>query len=378
MRRLNIKNLLYCLLIIVIVLVEDFVRTSLSEIYIYYIKPVVWLGIAMIGWFYVRKNVTIKQKDEKAIRITTLIILFTSFYFMLGFLSGFARSPYNRTFLGIIINEYSFVFILVAYEMIRSSLVSSSNSKFQSFIVLLTMICIFLDIEDLIESFSTGIHFNYIFGTLLTCIISQVLLNFIMKHCGIKSTLIWQLVSTAILYIVPILPAFNWFYNILFVSLRALVCYVFLYYTYTNKQLVKDVRVNRKRKPYFTIVAMICLILFVGFVCGIFPYQPIVILSNSMVPNFSRGDIVVVDKNGDYGIDSIIQFENEGINVVHRIVGIGTDENGKTYYITKGDNNNTEDNWVVYEEQIYGTVKLIIPKIGYITIWFNDAIRGIL
>ena len=153
---------------------------------------------------------------------------------------------------------------------------------------------------------------------------------------------------------------------------------MFLYYTYTNKQLVKDVRVNRKRKPYFTIVAMICLILFVGFVCGIFPYQPIVILSNSMVPNFSRGDIVVVDKNGDYGIDSIIQFENEGINVVHRIVGIGTDENGKTYYITKGDNNNTEDNWVVYEEQIYGTVKLIIPKIGYITIWFNDAIRGIL
>lgn len=377
MRKINLVNLFYCLLVVGIALIEDFVSTPFSEKYLYYVRPIVWLAIAIFGWFFVRKSVTIKQKSEKTIRIATIIIIFTSLYFLLGFLSGFARSPYSLTFLGILRNEYSFVLILIPLEMIRCNLVSSSKSKFQSFLVLLTMIFVFLDFKEFVETFSRGIYFNYIFGTLFTCIISQIILNYIMKHCGMTATIIWQLVSTSILYLVPILPNFNWFYNILFTSLQALVCYVFLYYSYTNEQLVKAVRVKKKKKPYVGFVVMVGLFLLVGFVSGMFPQKPIVIVSDSMNPYFARGDIVVINRNADYDVGSVIQFEQDGVQVVHRIVDKEFDESGKVYYITKGDNNNSEDAWIVYEEQIEGVLSFVVPKLGYVTIWINEIFGGV-
>jgi signal peptidase len=52
---------------------------------------------------------------------------------------------------------------------------------------------------------------------------------------------------------------------------------------------------------------------------------------------------------------------------------------GKKYYVIKGDNNPVSDPYVVYPDQIaakvvtIGNNPLVIPQIGYITIW----IRGL-
>ena len=80
--------------------------------------------------------------------------------------------------------------------------------------------------------------------------------------------------------------------------------------------------------------------------------------SNSMVPKFKKGDFIVIKKQEKYNVGDIITFEvieeNSKYYITHRIVE--KNENG---FITKGDANNKNDNYKVYENAIKG--KVIFP-----------------
>ncbi|MFQ5887933.1 MAG: signal peptidase I [Candidatus Hydrothermarchaeales archaeon] len=99
------------------------------------------------------------------------------------------------------------------------------------------------------------------------------------------------------------------------------------------------------------------------------------VVSNSMVPTFYKGDLVVVK-----GVDpeklekgDIIVYQNpyRNIPIVHRVVDI-EDHGGYRYFYTKGDHNLRTDQAFgiappVREDLIKGRVILIIPKLG----WFR-------
>lgn len=84
-----------------------------------------------------------------------------------------------------------------------------------------------------------------------------------------------------------------------------------------------------------------------------------------MQPRINAGDMIFIKdkktsavKKGD-----IITFRLSDENLItHRVVSI-TDEG----YLTKGDNNNVKDDWVVNPDNMLGEVKVIIPKAGYIS-----------
>jgi signal peptidase len=63
--------------------------------------------------------------------------------------------------------------------------------------------------------------------------------------------------------------------------------------------------------------------------------------------------------------------------VIHRVIGVETDRNGARYYITKGDNNQDPDPAPVYPSQVearvltVGSQPLMIPRVGYITLWLK-------
>lgn len=83
--------------------------------------------------------------------------------------------------------------------------------------------------------------------------------------------------------------------------------------------------------------------------------------SNSMIPTFKKGDVILIKKQKEYNIGDIITYEvGEQENkylVTHRI--IKKSENG---YITKGDANNTQDEETIYENVIKGKLFLILKS----------------
>lgn len=85
-----------------------------------------------------------------------------------------------------------------------------------------------------------------------------------------------------------------------------------------------------------------------------------VVMSGSMEPALSGGDLLIVVKASSYAVGDIIVYQSGSMSVVHRIVEI--DGQNVT---TKGDANNTADESIELS-QIRGIVALALPKLGYV------------
>mmetsp|Transcript_13325 Transcript_13325/g.15233 ORF Transcript_13325/g.15233 Transcript_13325/m.15233 type:complete len:153 (-) Transcript_13325:1224-1682(-) len=73
----------------------------------------------------------------------------------------------------------------------------------------------------------------------------------------------------------------------------------------------------------------------------------VVVLSGSMEPAVQRGDILVLDNSQvtPIGVGEIVVFQIKGrdIPIVHRVLQVRTDYEGKQRLLTKGDNNQVDD-----------------------------------
>lgn len=99
---------------------------------------------------------------------------------------------------------------------------------------------------------------------------------------------------------------------------------------------------------------------------SIFGYKPFIVLSGSMETEIHVGDLIitkVIDPE-DLVKDDVIAFRDaEGTVTTHRIIDIVTIEDNK-YFVTKGDNNNTQDKNMVELSDVEGIYVTSIPGIG--------------
>lgn len=86
---------------------------------------------------------------------------------------------------------------------------------------------------------------------------------------------------------------------------------------------------------------------------------PLIVLTDSMLPEISSGDLIItkhIDAE-DVQVGDVIAFfdpASKGSSVVtHRVIEI-VDDNGTTKWRTRGDNNNTEDRTLVPFENLVG------------------------
>ncbi len=98
---------------------------------------------------------------------------------------------------------------------------------------------------------------------------------------------------------------------------------------------------------------------------SILGYKAYIVNTNSMEPTIEVGDIVIIKKVKAEKLNQgdVITFTQEGEVITHRITKIETEEKS-TQYVTKGDNNNTEDTLKIKYEDIIGKEILTIPQLG--------------
>ena len=118
------------------------------------------------------------------------------------------------------------------------------------------------------------------------------------------------------------------------------------------------------------LVIMIMLIA-VMFVPKIFKISPYVVVSESMEPTYSKGDLIYVKndtsdiKNGDV----ITFYTDKDTIVTHRVTEINVSDHT---YTTKGDANQTDDPRPVSMGNVIGRPVFSVPKLGILA----DALSG--
>jgi signal peptidase len=87
---------------------------------------------------------------------------------------------------------------------------------------------------------------------------------------------------------------------------------------------------------------------------------------HSMDPTYHFGDLAIVRRQSSYKIGDPVAYRipkgefGAGAMVIHRLIG----GNGKTGFVTRGDNRNINDSWHPKTKDVVGRVRIDMPALG--------------
>ena len=175
-----------------------------------------------------------------------------------------------------------------------------------------------------------------------------------------------------LMWVPPVLPNTPWIFDSIINSVFPLILFLYCRYEISLKDKLHLYKYSKPIEPKGTIPLVIVIVLLIWFTIGIFPIKPIGIASGSMAPTINIGDMVIVQKcsPNDVNIDDIIEYTRKDYSVIHRVID-KYQKNGETYFITKGDNNNSADSEPVSEEMLKGKIIFRVPYVAWPTIWLE-------
>lgn len=104
----------------------------------------------------------------------------------------------------------------------------------------------------------------------------------------------------------------------------------------------------------------------------VFGYGHAIVLSGSMEPVFSPGDLLIYREEDFYEPGDVIIFRHDGALVTHRIIGLDGEK-----FVTRGDANNTADQDHVAPSEVEGRMVGILRGVGNLFLFFRSPL-GIL
>ena len=103
-----------------------------------------------------------------------------------------------------------------------------------------------------------------------------------------------------------------------------------------------------------------------------FGYRAMTIMSGSMEPVLPTGAVVLQERIDplDARVGDIVTFQSPEADVLmtHRVRDRRVIE-GRVNFITKGDANNTTEEWTVPVDGSLGRVEFVVPGVGYLLVW---------
>lgn len=354
-------------------------------------KQLIWICIIIfLNWYNKNTYIPISKNKKyiKGIIIISAIHIIT--YFYIGFMLGFSKSPYNHTIEIIFKNTIQKIIPIIGIEMARNTLISKNKTKNiltskkqtrkrKINITIITTILILVEINyNLINNIyqNKEIFFQYICSYIIPIIANNILYTYLSIKTTYLTVIIYRILKEIEILLLPILPDMDWFIQGVYGIISPLIIYlIFKYIIIKEKQDVRKKSDTIKEKISYTITIIVVTTI-MCFMIGLFKYEPIAILSNSMQPTFCRGDVVIFKKVEEKQLkkldkNTIIIYTIGEQNIAHRIVDI-IKEKETIKYQTKGDSNNAPDSKLVQINQIKGIYVCNIKYIGFPSVWLYD------
>lgn len=377
------KSLLCYIMVGIVIIGIGIVTEKYLPNYNRLVNLIIWAIIFTILQFSPTNLQRYQNVNDKIIYTILVMAAYYIAYFSLGFFYGYSNNPYSQKINAIVENIVFIIGLALLQEYTRYRLINKNKS-----IILLIIISIFFTLFSIeflkfpyyFRNVESGIE--YVFGELLIILIKSFLLTYLALNGGMKLNFIYAIISNLGIIFMPILPKLNWFISCVLEIVTALI--IFLIVRYFNNYRSKTIERKEitKLNPIKAIPVVILLTIFTLFVAGLLPYKPVAVMSNSMVPIFSRGDIIIIKKIKEEDVKyleegQIIEYKVvSGSSIVHRIQKV--DYTGaKKVFTTKGDNNVSADSEKVQESQVKGIVTMVIPYIGYPSVYFSQYVLNI-
>lgn len=374
MKRGYKKLLIFQLIMFFILILNSFIHNILGNY-----STIIFLVLTTIIFKFIFGIEKDKHRFTKDIIFDIIIFLLVFFllYYLSGLIIGFARTDNYYNMNGIITFIIPIILTTIIKEFLRYQVIMKSEGN-KVLTILTCIMFIFLDVTNpifyngFISKYDTFIFFAL---TLLPAISSNIVCSYLAYKVGYKPNMLYLLVINLYQYLLPLVPNPNEY----LASLIKFLLPILLGYKLSGFfKLTVDEEIERnynKATMFSLIIPTIIVIILVYFTSGYFHYYAVAIASGSMEKVISKGDVVVIEKLEEKYEEleegQVIAYKYNGVLVVHRIVRI-IKQDGEYYVYTKGDANPNEDNYVVEQDTILGTVRFVVPYVGLPTVWLNE------
>lgn len=349
-------------------------------VFLYVIQPIGALLIGVAAWYLIRgAGDRIRRRGEKAYAVGSVIAVWFVVYFLSGLGFTYMQNTLFTTPAGILLNVFGYGVVAISMEYTRYALMRLAGRR--NILWFGAIVVVVFSLQQLnLAGFSAGYTVEQLLKFLVSDIVpilaTNLLLTYLAVSAGLSAMLTYRLATLAVTLLLPLLPRFDWY----MIGVSTVLLTLAVYLVVDRMQQGRRPEYRRYQRHVQKASNAIFIILFTSltlFVAGIFEYKPVVIVSDSMRPVYSRGAVVVVRKGVDpidIRVGDIIQYRHKQNSemITHRVVEIQqtADMSGERVFITKGDNNQSVDT-PVSPSQLNGVVKAQIPFIGYPTIWLR-------
>ena len=377
----SIKNsILLTVLVVYVILYKLIIFNSFMK-YSFLITAsflVVLLGISIKFLGFRKNKPTVISNNILKNVIFYLIITFILIY-ALGAVVGFLKNAYSRSILVMIDNIFAPIIIIVLIELFRYVFISANKDK-NYFIVLLTLVLVIFEVSISVRSVNFEIKelFKLFALIIIPLIIKNGVLSYICFHIGYQVPIIYRLVMDIYGFVVPFVPNLGDYLTSVVLITLPIVIYISSFSEIDKKIHKPEPIFGGDSFTLLDIPLIAFLIILVSLVSGAFPIFMIGVGSQSMMPNISKGDAVILKKVSKTEVlkeNDIIGYKKNGITIVHRIIEVRRGKDGVSY-VTKGDANNSKDSQRVKSNQVVGKVEFKVPFIAYPTVWLREIVNN--
>lgn len=351
---------------------------------LYIVQPVMALMIGGLAFALAHgRGDRARHKSDKAFMVGSVLSIWFVLYFLSGLAVTYTHNAVVSGWQSIVQNIFAYGIVAVAFEYARHStmlLAGRRNVVWFGFLTAAVFALQQMNVISISDVQNPEEAIKTLTRDIAPAIVSSLLLTYLAVAAGFASQLVYRLGIVGIAVLPPIVPKYDWYMLGVSSILVAVAVYIVIDRGQQNRE---NARTHRRHHPRFAFDVMfgIAMVVLAFFMTGVFTYKPVVIMSNSMVPIFSRGSIVVVQRLQDpldIKMGDIIQYEAENKIITHRVVAIETaksDGSGGLVFTTKGDNNPSKDP-PVSEDAVVGIVRSTVPYVGYPTVWLKEASMG--
>ncbi len=340
--------------------------------------------IAIVLLMFMIVSIILLKTDKRSLtnsrQVTILLsgigIVYVAGIYILGIFTGFYYSTVKLSIWTILNYIIPYIVIIISSEIIRKSIVLKDD-KISKYIVLIALVILDVILSTNIYNLKTvNDYFILVSFIIMASIANNMLFNYIItKYRNAKAIIIYKIITTLYMYIIPITPNIYIFLESVLKILVPYLIYILMENLYNKNTEIISVKQTRK-ETIISIIVCIIVVLIIMLISCQFKIGILVIGSESMSGTLNKGDAIIYEKydeNEEIKTGDIIVFIEDGIKIVHRVENQRLMGEEMRYY-TKGDANEQKDDGYRKREDIIGKVKLRIPYIGYFTLWINDLI----
>lgn len=363
------------LILLIFIIIFKIVVVNNYKSYSMIVNIIFWI-LFTIGTYFLcgfpRDKAYLKSSSIRIVVIILLIYFLVTY--LLGLFLGFTPNTISKNPIETLKQIVPIIIFYTLMELSRYMILKKDVNKAQIIILALEYIILSIIIAISGKDLSTLKRIFIITSTIILPIIAnESLCTYITYKVSYVPSLIFKLVIDLYVYFVVFLPTLgNYFVSligvtfpfIIFVQIRKNLKYKEKYSIYGKKSLLRGL----------SAIIIVFTLTMVSLISGIFKYQLIAIVSGSMRPTYDRGDAVFINKKDakDIKVGEVLAFNLGSGIVTHRIINID-EKDGVFTFTTKGDANETADQFIITNENVIGTVDYVIKYAGFPTVWATEA-----